>query len=105
MLPGVVAGVVSRLTATAVAVVVVWVGPLLQAVGRREVPDLVLVLQVLGLGVGAGGGGEEALVGHVGVAGEGAAARAHGGALVGRLHRHDEVGGVRHHHVRHLHAH
>ena len=41
-------------------------------------------------------------MGHVGVAGEGAAARTHRGALVGRLDGHNQVGGVGHHHVRHL---
>jgi len=48
MLPGVVARIVAGLPAMAVVMVS---SPLLQAVGRGEVPDLVLVLQVLGLGV------------------------------------------------------
>jgi hypothetical protein len=49
MLPGVVARIVAGLPA--MAVVMVSSPSLLQAVGRGEVPDLVLVLQVLRLGV------------------------------------------------------
>ena len=71
MLPGVTAGIVRGLpttTAAAAMMMMMTVGGVLQTIRRREVPNFVLVLQVLRLCVGAGGGGEEALVGHVGVA-------------------------------------
>ena len=68
----------------------------------NDLIPLLLLLVVLAPRPALGGRAEHGVGGHGRVAGEAAPPRPHQGALVRRLHGHNQVAGVGYHHVSHL---
>ena len=68
----------------------------------NDLVPLLLLLVVLAPRPALGGRAEHGVGGHGRVAREAAPPRPHQGALVRRLHGHNQVAGVRYHHISHL---
>ena len=68
----------------------------------NDLVPLLLLLVVLAPRPALGGRAEHGVGGHGRVAGEAAPPRSHQGALVRRLHCHNQVAGVGYHHISHL---